>query len=143
MRNKARDGSLFNSTEQSAYVQGFRIGHYRRENGEFMGSAHTSGFRGRNRLIFNEGLEDGYSGVGWSTNDGGEPTCFQIGNWHVNDFAQWQGYGVRITSLWPPGTFGNNTVSLASISNMNQPFCGGICETVNLSDLSEHTSKSK
>jgi hypothetical protein len=125
MRKNARDG--------------YYIGKSRKDAGEFMGSAHTSGFRGRNRWIFNEGLEDGYSGVIYGENG----SCLQIGEWKTSDLAEWQGYGVRICFLWPPGTFHNNTVSLASISNGNMPFCGSIDETVNLSDLSEYTSKSK
>jgi hypothetical protein len=61
MKKNAGDGKPFTEWEQVAYNAGFQIGANRKRIGEFMGSAHKCGFRGRNRLIFNEGLEDGYS----------------------------------------------------------------------------------
>ena len=143
MKNKARDGRLFNSLEQSAYNNGYYIGKSRKDVGEFMGSSHTSGFRGRNRLIFNEGLEDGYSGVVW--NNKGE--CIQIGVWKSFDLVDWKGIGARIISLWPPGTFHNNKISLASISNANMKdkvsFCSILNQDVPVYELKEYTDKSK
>ena len=135
MNNKARDGSLFNAHEQDAYNVGYRIGKARRDAAEFMGSAHTSGFRGRNRAVFGEGLEDGYSNIVWS--DAAEPICLEIGNWKLNDFANWKGTGVQIVGFWPPNTC-NNSVSLAHISNQNMPISGRISQTVNLSELTEY-----
>jgi hypothetical protein len=139
MKNKARDGRQFIGSEQSAYNAGYQIGKARKNAGEFMGSAHTSGFRGRNRLIFNEGLEDGHSGVVWSEHG----ACIQIREWKCQDFVDWKGTGARITFLWPPGTFHDNTVSLASISNGNMPFCGSLDEEVPLAELREMTGASK
>lgn len=129
MKNKARDGTLFNSVEQNAYNQGHYIGKARKNAGEFMGSAHTSGHRGRYRLIFNEGLEDGYSEI----EHNGAGICERIRGWTLGVKATWQNQTVTIVKLWAPGDFGNNSVSLADIAND-----GNLRETVNLSDLSEY-----
>ena len=61
MKKIAGDGKPFTEWEQVAYDAGFQIGANRKSIGELMGSSYKCGFRGRNRLIFNEGLEDGYS----------------------------------------------------------------------------------
>jgi hypothetical protein len=60
----ARDGKAFTASEQQSYNHGHAVGTHRRKKLEFMGTAKNSGWRGRQRLIFNEGLEDGYSGIG-------------------------------------------------------------------------------
>lgn len=60
-KNKARDGRKFTAWEKFAYEVGYRIGYSRYLRSDFMGTTKNCGFRGRNRLIANEGLEDGYS----------------------------------------------------------------------------------
>jgi hypothetical protein len=60
MKHQARDGKEFTPTEQTAYRDGFFVGKARKFMGHFMGTSNGCGFRGRNKLIFNEGLEDGY-----------------------------------------------------------------------------------
>ena len=133
MKHTARDGTPFNQHEQSVYNNGYQLGIYRYNAGEFMGSAYTSAFKGRNRLIFSEGLEDGYSGI--CHNDIG--TCVQIGKWIVDNLAIWKGFGVRIVALIPPGER-NNDVSLATISNADVSTPGNIKATVMVNELAEY-----
>jgi hypothetical protein len=58
----ARDGKAFTPEEKQAYEHGHAVGTHRQKKMDMMGNAHNTGWRGRQRLIFNEGLEDGYSG---------------------------------------------------------------------------------
>lgn len=68
-QREARDGKPFTTNERNAYHVAFNAGRCRREQGEFMGSAARTGYRGRLRLIFNEGLEDGYNFVKLETTE--------------------------------------------------------------------------
>ena len=61
MKNQARDGQSFSVTESKAYLSGYARGKENKEQNQEIGTAKNCGFRKRNRLIFCEGLEDGYA----------------------------------------------------------------------------------
>jgi hypothetical protein len=127
MIRAARDGKPFTTAEKNAYHVGYGAGKWRREHDEFMGSAYKTGYRGRLRLIFNEGLEDGYSSVPLETTANTRSPA----GWRENDFAKWKGETVRITAIYHTGR--------AHISNMNMPLCGAICQTVPIEELKPNT----